>query len=49
MKEKTEKHVDFGTVGIIIGILVAVLSVVWVTVSMTRSDEMSGDGITWVG
>ena len=44
-----EKGFDFGTLGIIIGVLIVVVSIVWVALMTLSNDDKSGEGITWVG
>ena len=43
-----KKGFDFGTLGVIIGILIIVLSIVWVTLTNSH-DEDNPNEVTWVG
>jgi len=50
VKGEERKSVDYGTLGILIGVLVVVVSFVWVTfLTMTQDREKAGDGVMWVG
>lgn len=50
VKDAKEKGLDYGSLGIIFGVLIVVLAIVWVTkMTLSRDDEKSGEGITWVG
>lgn len=47
-KTKPEGGMQFGTLGIALGILVVVVSVVWVTI-LSLGHNRHADEITWVG
>jgi len=50
VKGEEKKGVDYGTLSIVIGVLVVVVSFVWVTLlTMTQDSEKTGDGVMWVG
>ena len=50
VKEEKKKGFDYGTIGIIVGVLVVVISIVWATLgTFSNDDDKSGDGVTWVG
>ncbi|MFC1528779.1 hypothetical protein ACFL5B_02615 [Candidatus Latescibacterota bacterium] len=50
MKSKEEKGFDFGVLGIALGVLFVIASVVWIIIlNISRDDDRSGVGITWVG
>ena len=44
-----KKEFDFGTLGIIIAVLVVVLSIIWITVVNLHNDDDNPDEVTWVG
>ncbi|MHB9027404.1 MAG: hypothetical protein ACYC9O_01405 [Candidatus Latescibacterota bacterium] len=46
---KLKIKMNFGTLGIVLGVLVVVVSIVWVTILSLGRDEYSGNEITWVG
>jgi len=46
---KWRDKVSFGKLGIVLGILVVVVSIVWVTILSLGKDNYSGNEITWVG
>lgn len=48
MADEKKKEFDFGTLGIIIGILIMVLSIVWVTLANLHDDDNPNE-VTWVG
>jgi len=44
-----KKRMGFGTLGIVLGVVVVIVSIVWVTfISFTREDR-TGNDVTWVG
>ncbi|MFA6471525.1 MAG: hypothetical protein WCU00_05725 [Candidatus Latescibacterota bacterium] len=49
MKEKSKGKFRFTTLGIALGIIVVVLSVVWVTIINLCDDDPGANDITWVG
>jgi len=50
VKDELRKGFSFGSLGITLGVVVAIISVVWVTMlRLSGKDDRSGDGITWVG
>ena len=50
MNEETEKDVDYGALGVILGVILVVLSVIMVAmISFSHDEDKSGDGVTWVG
>lgn len=50
MKEAKEYGLDYGSLGIIVGVMLVIMSIVWVArMTLSRGDEKSGEGITWVG
>ena len=48
MKKKTER-MDFGAFGIVAGIAVIVITIVWVVFCNLVDHEDASSGITWVG
>jgi len=50
VKEENKNDFDYGAVGIVVGILLVIATIVWVTMlSLSRDDDTSAEGITWVG
>ncbi len=50
MKEETEKGIDYGTLGIVLGVVFVIMSIILVTMlSFSQGEDKSGDGVTWVG
>ncbi len=49
VSDQEKKEFRFSTLGIIIGVLLVVVSVVWVTMSIISGKETSGEDVTWVG
>ena len=50
MKGKKGKGFDYGFFGFGLGVLFVIASVVWIIlINMSRDDDRSGVGITWVG
>lgn len=49
MKGETEKDFKFGTWGILLGIIVLIGSIVWVTLTTLDRDDKSGESAMWVG
>ena len=50
MEESKKKSVDFGSLGIMIGLVFVVVSLVWMAkMTLSGGEDKSGDGITWVG
>ena len=49
MKENSKGKFRFTTLGIVLGIIVVVLSVVWVTMINLYHDDPGANDITWVG
>ena len=49
MKGEIGKSCNFGVLGIILGVLVVVLSIVWVAIMILSNDDKSGEEVTWVG
>ena len=50
VKDKMIKRFDFGNLGIWLGILFVIASVVWIVLlNMVHDDDKSSGGITWVG
>ena len=44
-----KKKVNFGTLGVAIGIVVVIISIVWVTIASLCRDDRGGNEVTWVG
>ena len=44
-----KKKLSFSTVGIIIGIFLVIMSLVWVAITVISGSEQSAEDITWVG
>ena len=40
---------NFGTLGMVMGVLVVIASIVWVTMLNLSRDDHAGNDITWVG
>ena len=49
MKGEMKKRFDFGVMGIILGVIVVVLSIVWVVMMILSNDSKSCEEVTWVG
>ena len=49
MAERAKGKFRFTTLGIVLGIIVVVLSIVWVTVINLYQDDPGANDITWVG
>lgn len=49
MDGKMLKKMNFGTMGVVMGILVVIASIVWVAVLSLSRDDRAGNDITWVG
>jgi len=50
LEERKKKGVDFGSLGIMIGLVFVVVSLVWMTkMTLSGDEEKSGEGVTWVG
>jgi len=50
VKAEKKNDLDFGSFGIIIGVLIVIVSIVWVTrMTLFRDDEKTGEDVTWVG
>ena len=49
MAEIAKEKNRFTTLGIVLGIIVVVLSIVWVTVINLCHDDTAANDITWVG
>jgi len=47
--ERSKEKFRFTTLGIVLGIIVVVLSIVWVTVINLYQDDSGANDITWVG
>lgn len=47
--ECSKEKFRFTTLGIVLGIIVVVLSIVWVTVINLYQDDSGANDITWVG
>jgi hypothetical protein len=43
------KKMNFGTLGMVMGVLVVIASVVWVTMLNLGRDDHASNDITWVG
>ncbi|MFC1693382.1 hypothetical protein ACFL1R_07750 [Candidatus Latescibacterota bacterium] len=48
MKNEKKNGFDYGTVGIVVGVIIVILSIVVVTIMRLNDDRFSED-ITWVG
>ena len=47
--DKAKSKVKFGTLGIVLGVMVVIVSIVWVAmISICRHDHC-GNEVTWVG
>jgi hypothetical protein len=40
---------DFGKLGVVMGVLVVIASIVWVTMLNLSRNDRAGNDITWVG
>jgi len=49
VSEQSGRKIQFSTVGIIIGIILVVMSLIWVTRAVISGKEQSGEDVTWVG
>jgi len=47
--EQNSRKIQFSTVGIVIGILLVIMSLVWVTKAVITGNKQSGEDVTWVG
>ena len=49
MDWKIPKKMNYGTLGMVMGALVVIASIVWVAVLNLSRNDRSGNDITWVG
>ncbi|MFC1607592.1 hypothetical protein ACFL47_06430 [Candidatus Latescibacterota bacterium] len=49
MKSKDKSWHEFGSFGMVFGIICVMATIVWVTVSVFSDGDRSGDDVTWVG
>ncbi len=49
VNEKMKGRINFSTVGIALGILVVVVSIIWVAILNLGRNKYSGNEIMWVG
>ena len=49
MNDEIKKGTSFGKFGIIFGVFIVVLSIIWVTKIIISDEDTSGEDITWVG
>ena len=49
VKDEAKIRCDFRKFGIILGVFIVFLSIVWITVINMCDDEKSGEDINWVG
>ena len=47
--DKAKKRVRFGTLGIVLGIMVVIVSIVWVAIINVCRHDQCGNEVTWVG
>lgn len=44
-----KKKMGFGTLGIVLGVMVVIVSIVWVAMINLTRDDHTGNDVTWVG
>ncbi len=50
VKGEQNQSFDYGALGIVVGILLVIATIVWVTMlSLSSDDDKSSEFITWVG
>ncbi|MCD6308159.1 MAG: hypothetical protein J7M24_04100, partial [Candidatus Latescibacteria bacterium] len=50
VKGENRKDADYSMLGVVVGILIVIATIVWVTMlTLSRDDDASAEGITWVG